>query len=142
MDRIISLGLALFSVLYMMASWRLPRFQMTTVIDAWVFPLGIGAVMFFLSVALWLQGNRHGPEVPARIRPALYLTATLVAYGLLMEPVGYVVSTTAFLILASAILGWRKWLSGSGVAVSFAVASYLLFDRFLAVPLPHGILPF
>ena len=148
-DRWIGVVLLALSVAYMAGAWALPRFQMTTVIDAWVFPMAVGLVLAALSLVLILRpGGRAGTgsqaaafELPEQVgRPVLVLLA-LVAYALLLDPLGFILSTSLFFLATSAILGWRRWLVAAAVAVGSSVAVYAVFTRLLAIPLPPGPLP-
>lgn len=148
-DRWIGVVLLALSVAYMAGAWALPRFQMTTVIDAWVFPMAVGLVLAALSLVLILRpGGRAGTgpqaaafEFPEQVgRPVLVLLA-LVAYALLLDPLGFILSTSLFFLATSAILGWRRWLVAAAVAVGSSVAVYAVFTRLLAIPLPPGPLP-
>jgi putative tricarboxylic transport membrane protein len=68
--------------------------------------------------------------------------ATLVAYVLVLEPLGYVVSTALFFPVAARTLGSRASGRDAAAGIVFAVAVDLLFTRVLAVPLPIGIFGF
>lgn len=65
----------------------------------------------------------------------------LAAYVFLMEPAGFVLSTAAFYLAASRVLGSRKWIRDIVVAVVLALGVYLAFTRLLDIVLPEGVLP-
>lgn len=141
MDRAVGLVLLVFSILYMRASWSLPRFQMTTVVDSWVFPLAVGMALFLLSAVLFLRPQDVQPEIPDQVRRPVSILIALLLYALVLDWLGFVVSTALFFLGTSVILGWRRWVVGMGVSVAFSVLVYITFTRVLAVPLPQGILP-
>lgn len=139
MNRKIAWALVALSVGYAIAAWRLPRFQMTTVVDAHVFPLVVAAALFLLSV--WLLFQPGGQmRLPDRLREPLYIGLLLILYALMLVPVGFVISTFAFILAASVLLGWRRWRSGVAVAAGFSVGTYYVFVHLLSVPLPAGLL--
>lgn len=145
-DRWIATGTGFFALWFMWSAWRLPRFRLTTVIDAHVFPLVVGAAMFAFSVLLWVQsgsGERAGSVAWAGmdLRHGALLAILTLLYIVALEPLGYLLSTFAFLLLASAALGWRRWWVSAAVALVFASGTYYLFGSILLVPLPRGILP-
>ncbi len=73
---------------------------------------------------------------------ALLLLALMVAYALCLRPLGFLISTSALLILGSFILGERKWHIMLPVAVIAAVSVWYLVQVVLGIymrPLP-GIL--
>lgn len=130
----------LLAILYTWAAWRLPRFQMSTVVDAHVFPVVVGLVLMVLSVWLWAQKPTSTFRPDGLVVPLL-IGLLMLAYALALEPVGFVLSTSVFVVATSALLGWRRWLSGILVAVLFSVGTYFIFVRLLSVPLPAGLLP-
>ena len=70
---------------------------------------------------------------------ALLLLALMAAYALCLRPLGFVVSTSAFLILGSYILGERKWQIMIPVALIAAVSVWYLVQEVLGIymrPLP------
>ena len=141
MDRAIGLVLLIFSILYIRASWSLPRFQMTAVVDSWVFPLAVGIALLLLSAVLFLRPQDVQPEIPDQVRRPVFILIALLAYALVLDRLGFVVSTALFFFGTSVILGWRRWAVGMGVSVAFSVLVYVTFTRVLAIPLPQGILP-
>jgi putative tricarboxylic transport membrane protein len=76
---------------------------------------------------------------PGRRGNLAILLGSIVAYTLLVEPVGYVLTTFAMMVLLMKRLGasWRATLIASflGTAVT-----YLMFAYWLRVPLPPGLL--
>jgi len=77
----------------------------------------------------------------ARMKPAIEFIALLIAFILLFEPLGFIVSTLLFLFLLMLLLGlkWWKSLLYSGV---YTIVIYLLFAKLFTVGLPAGILGF
>jgi len=70
---------------------------------------------------------------------ALLLLALMVAYALCLRPLGFLISTSAFLILGSYILGDRKWHIMLPVALIATVAVWYLVQEVLGIymrPLP------
>lgn len=128
----------------MWLAWDLPRFQLTTVIDAHVFPLAVGALMLALSAVLWIQAGsrtvREATWAGVDVRRGVLLALLSLLYILTLEPLGYVVSTVGFLFLAPAVLGWRRWWVSVLVALTFAGGTYYLFNSIFLIPLPRGIL--
>jgi putative tricarboxylic transport membrane protein len=64
----------------------------------------------------------------------------LTVYILVFIPLGYVVSTFAFLLVLTTYTEPRKVLRNSLFAAAFAVVVYLVFTRGLQVQLPPGLL--
>lgn len=73
-------------------------------------------------------------------RLLLAFVATI-AYALLMEPVGFFISTILFGIVMSAILGQRNPIKLVGASVLITVAIYAIFVWGLDVMVPRGRAP-
>lgn len=145
-DRWIATGTGALALWFMWSAWNLPRFRLTTVIDAHVFPLVVGAAMFAFSVLLWVQSGARRREASVAwagmdLRRGALLAILTLLYIVVLEPLGYLLSTFVFLLLAPAALGWRRWWVSAVVALLFAGGTYYLFSSVLLVPLPRGILP-
>lgn len=65
------------------------------------------------------------------------LSGSLLGYALLFQPLGFVISTTVFMVPIAMIFG-AKWWQGAITGAALAASSYLLFDRVLEVVLPVG----
>lgn len=86
------------------------------------------------------QGERAGRRPAARWRPTFLLLGALIAYGLLMPPVGYWQATTVFYAGAARIQGSRKLLRDVLIGLVIALATYFVFDRLFDIHLPPGYL--
>lgn len=62
-------------------------------------------------------------------------------YFAAFSPIGYLLSTTAFLLGLILVFHRGSRIVGATVAVLFAAGSYFLFSGLFGVPLPRGILP-
>jgi putative tricarboxylic transport membrane protein len=62
------------------------------------------------------------------------------AYILVFVPLGYLLSTFAFLIALTTVVEPRRWLRNLLYSAGFALAVYFLFTRALQVDLPPGLL--
>ncbi len=70
---------------------------------------------------------------------ALFLLGLMAAYALCLRPLGFLISTSAFLILGSFILGERKWHIMLPVALIATLAVWYLVQQVLGIylrPLP------
>jgi putative tricarboxylic transport membrane protein len=76
---------------------------------------------------------------PGRRGNLLILLGTIVAYTLLVERAGYVVTTFAMLVLLMKRLG-ASWRATLLAALLGTAVTYLMFAYWLRVPLPAGLL--
>ncbi|MBI4523399.1 MAG: tripartite tricarboxylate transporter TctB family protein [Deltaproteobacteria bacterium] len=103
-------------------------------------PFCAGTVLIALSVVLIRRGSgaRESPKShPARVIVAL---ASLFAYSLVLEPLGFVVATF-FLVGILFHLGKpRPWWMLLGMTALVTFLSYFVFGRLLHVYFPRGFL--
>jgi hypothetical protein len=108
-------------------------------------PFGLGVILAVLAVIL--IATNLGPEekvVPfwepkAWLHPLLAIAITVV-YVIVFDDIGAITSVVVL------VTGWLLLVEHKGVAVSAAtglatgLVVYLVFDRFLKTPFPHGLL--
>ncbi len=134
---LISILICLGSVKYHIGSFSKP--------DAGTFPFVLGIVMASLSILILIKtkfekGVSEGQKLWTRTdgkTKVLYIFLALVIYGLLLERIGYTVTT---FILFLFLLRGRKWKSVIGWSVVASVGSYILFHTALHVDLAKGFL--
>lgn len=156
LDRWIALVLLGVCLAYGYAAWftmdeSLAPFMRRNPIWPSTFPkvLSVLAICISLVILLGLEkGEAKEPEINYRrlgdynLWQALLLLGLMVAYALCLRPVGFLISTTAFLMLGSFILGERKWLVMVPVSLSATFVVWYLVQEVLGIymrPLP-GIL--
>ena len=62
------------------------------------------------------------------------MTLWTALYFGVFDRVGYLVSTTIYLLVLTAVFNRGKWLANTLTAVLFAIGSYVLFVKILGVP--------
>ena len=111
-----------------------------------LFPLCLGLLLMGLSAACLLkslQKTDPGKTAPgpagagAARQVALYVGAIVVAI-LLLSRIGYPLFCAMLLLALLRILGMKNWLHAGLLAILTAVVSYMLFVRWLLIPLPKG----
>ena len=123
-----------------------------------VFPIAIGIAL--VTVALWTafraRGTADAPSADAAQARAVptpdgappaadWRAATpsvllFLAYIALLEPLGYLLATTAFIALEARLLGSRRWGRDLLAALAVTVSVYVLFSLVLGLRLPGGLL--
>jgi len=119
------------------------------------FGMGPGFMPFWLSVGLGITSAIllvRASVLPAgRFEPAFYpektgaLRVTLVLAGyflaiVLMKPLGMPISLAILTAVTMPVFGSRSWKAITFTAVLTLFGVYLVFGRWLGVPLPMGIL--
>lgn len=101
-----------------------------------IFPrvIGIPAVILGLSLVIWPRHNAQWASAEGLLRQAAAIVL-LIAYALLLEPVGFVPTTFAAILGLGLLMGAPI---GKGLLTAALAAPglYLLFDRLMGLPLP------
>ena len=69
-----------------------------------------------------------------------WITAGLVAYGLLIVRLGFILSSTLLFMLVARAFGSRRWLLDATVAALLAIAIFAVFNYGLGLTLPAGVM--
>lgn len=123
LDRWIALVLLSICLLYGYTAWftmdaDLAPFMQRKPIWPSTFPkvLSIFGIMLSLVILLGLEKGQHVVGdidyrrlTDYKLGQAILMLALMVAYALCLRPLGFLGSTTAFLVTGSFILGERKW---------------------------------
>lgn len=78
-----------------------------------------------------------------KLGQALMLLALMAAYALALRPLGFLFSTTAFLVIGSVILGERKWHIMLPISVGAAFIVWYLVQQVLGIflrPMPQFLM--
>lgn len=101
--------------------------------------VGLGLTALVLVVQARRQA-RHDGESGSAWPIVLGVTAGIAAYGILVDHLGFPLTSFLFLLLCWVVVARQPvWRSVMLAAVT-AVTIYLLFDRLLGVRLPRGLL--
>ena len=105
-----------------------------------VFPvaIGIGLVACSLWIGLTAKGLGELPAIDWRVASVSALA--FLAYISLLETVGYLLATVAFITIESRLLGSRAWIRDLIVSVFIAASVYGVFNLLLGIRLPAGLL--
>ncbi|GAF23129.1 tricarboxylate transport protein TctB [Bacillus sp. JCM 19047] len=143
MNQKISIPLFILAIGYLLATWLLPKYEYI-LIDADIFPLLLGGLLALFSVILFFSKDEEGAKIyiaKEDLKVIVPVVLLMLLYILLLEPVGFVITTVCFIFICSLLLGYKKHVTNGIVAVLFPVAFYFLFTRYLMIALPSGILP-
>ena len=109
-----------------------PRLLLLTI----VLLAAIQLIVSLRRIAMGAESSRSGGS--AGLRP--YVTFALVTLCVVgLQTIGFFASTGVFLVVTMAYLGERRALSYAVAVSAIRLFYYLLFVRFLHVPLPGGL---
>ncbi|MCX5733020.1 MAG: tripartite tricarboxylate transporter TctB family protein [candidate division NC10 bacterium] len=111
---------------------------------AWI-PRGVAAILFGAALLLLGKALKGGSlTLPGRLEGAdrsrvLWVAVLTGVYLCVIERLGFMTTTAPYLFGFSLVLGERRWVRLILFALVVPVATYLLFDTALNVPLPRGL---
>ncbi|MGB9698677.1 MAG: tripartite tricarboxylate transporter TctB family protein [Thermodesulfobacteriota bacterium] len=109
------------------------------------FPFLLAIVLAFFSLALifqnWARDKASLPfwERQNWLRPLLGLII-LTGYAILLNSLGFLISTFLFLIIWMVVIERLSWKTIFGVSIATTIVLFLIFGLLLEVPLPKGLL--
>lgn len=138
--------LILLAIFYLVLSFKLPAYAYVPV-DSDIVPIGIGILLLALSVILYFTKDQEKAENDDQISKAelpviLGVIVFIILYIFFLEIIGFIITTVLFLFLCSLFLGYKRHVINATVSLIIPILIYLLFDSFLQVSLPTGILLF
>jgi len=151
-DRIILICTVLIAVIYLWATTLIPTLEIGDPLGPKAFPRLLGVALLiaagFFSLELWKQrGKKAAPAAtgavfdPQVIPVLAAVVAWTCVYYFVFNELGFVLSTSIFLLPLMAYFNRGKWIANVVSAVGFSLLIYWLFVK-LDVNLPAGILSF
>ena len=115
------------------------------------FPIAIGVGLLVMAVVLAIAiprglkgeadaGEDIDPDMPSDWRTVGLLVGLFVALILLVDPLGWAITSALFFAGCATILGSKHYVRNIVIGAVLAVASFYAFYSGLGIPLPAGIL--
>ncbi|MGY0390681.1 tripartite tricarboxylate transporter TctB family protein [Nocardioides sp. WG-D5] len=113
-------------------------------------PYLVGGLLTIAALAVVINVLRGGqaqpdeaelvdPNLPVNVRRVGSFVATIVGYALILEPLGYLLTTALAFFAVSVTLGSRHFVRLAVGSLVLSVVIYLAFTRLLGIYLPPGI---
>ncbi len=111
-------------------------------------PIIVGGALFLLSIVLLAQTLIAGSlqeklsfwQEKTSWRKVSFVLLSLIFFLVFLNYLGYIITTSLFLIYLLKFIGKRGWSSSILVGIVASVASYFVFKAGLEVRLPVGII--
>ena len=143
--KIISLLFFIFSAFYLYTAYqiRVFSFDENAAFNAKTFPIYLGYFGMFIAALKIVLPEKASEEVDQKFlnyKKTLILVLIMVAYGLIIRPVGFFLSTSLFLISSYYFLGDRRWLRMFMLSFPFVAIFMFLIHGLLDIYLTDPIL--
>ena len=113
-----------------------------------VVPRAVGVLIVILGAFLLREaytGGFRGVDEEAELRlpidwPAFaWVSGGIIAYGVLIEILGFILSSTILFVMVARGFNSRRWLLNAGTGVVLAVIVFAIFNYGLGLTLPAGL---
>lgn len=105
-----------------------------------IFPIGLGIVLILLSIRLIFETTKYSGKAEKGGKPDykrfLLILGAALLYVLLLEPIGYIITTFLFLLFAFQVMERGGWFKTILIAAVFSIGVYYLFVKVLQGSLP------
>ncbi|AYC30144.1 tripartite tricarboxylate transporter TctB family protein [Paenisporosarcina cavernae] len=139
-DRIASIVFLLIGLLFVIESQSISQSAYGSSVGPNIFPMALGIILLLLSIKLLFETMKYktsnGEKERLQYKKFLIIFVSAVAYAAALEPIGYVISTFLFLVIAFQTMERGKWLSTLLIASFFSLGVYYFFAEFLGGSLP------
>jgi putative tricarboxylic transport membrane protein len=140
-----------FSAFLLWQAWRISGFESIT--SAGVFPMAAALVMLLSLAVVFVRSMRVPREAQApdesrlghfvrRLSPGVVVSfsVAIVVYMLVMEWLGFLLSSFLFLVVSMRLLGSARWILNLLLSAVMLAAIYVVFHTAFSVVLPEGTL--
>lgn len=142
-DRFGSLFFALVGALFIAESRNISSSAYGSQVGPNMFPFGLGVILILLSLRLLWETYKKGvaasssdTESKPQYKRFFFILAATVMYVLLLETLGYVIASFAFLTYAFTVMGSKSILKSVVVSSLFSVGVYFIYVYLLKGTLP------
>lgn len=147
----VALGLLLLGAAFAYGAGELPEASGYAKVGPRLMPTIVSGGLIVLALILLKEalfgGFRNVDEAEAADNPTdwkafAWVTAGIIANGIVMVRLGFVISGTLLFVLSTRGFGSRAWLRNAIIGLAIALSTYSFFTYGLGLGLPAGILPF
>lgn len=149
-DRIASIVFLALGILIVVESGKISGSAYGSSIGPKTFPMGLGIILIILSILLLIETikyratykivEEHEEITSPNYKRFFIIFAAALGYVLLLEKLGYLITTFVFLLIGFQTLEKGKWITSIIVAGAFSAVIYIGFVNVLGGSLPG--LPF
>jgi putative tricarboxylic transport membrane protein len=120
--------------------------QLYDIVGPGLYNVGIGILLLLLGLIYLLFRPRRSDEEKKKTEEREYrlnminMVCILAGYILLIDFIGYLLSTMIFFVLIHRIVGFKSWRVNVIVSMGVTLSFYIIFVRLLDMIFPTGIL--
>jgi putative tricarboxylic transport membrane protein len=139
----------LLGVLILWGSFYLPTGGGYAQVGPGVVPRGVGILTIVLGAFLLREaftGGFRGVDEEAEVHLPMdwlsfaWVSGGIIAYGLAIEHLGFIVSSTILFVMVARGFNSRRWLLNAATGLVLAAVVFAIFNYGLGLTLPKGVL--
>ncbi|PUB16809.1 tripartite tricarboxylate transporter TctB family protein [Paenisporosarcina sp. OV554] len=139
-DRFTGIAFLLIGLLFVIESRSISKSAYGSSVGPDIFPTVLGIILILLSLRLLFETMKYeraeGKKESVQYVKFLIIFISAAVYATVLEPLGYVISTFIFLLIAFQTMERGKWISSLLIAGAFSFGVYYFFAEFLGGSLP------
>lgn len=139
-DRYVSIVFALIGTFFVVESRNIAASAYGSQVGPNLFPMGLGILLILLSLRLlWESRGKQSEEKsaePLQHKRLISFVLLTLLYALLLEQLGYIVSTFLFLFIGFLLMDRRRWWVSALIAGCFTFVVYYVYVEVLLGTLP------
>ena len=147
-DALVGIVVALAGVIYLIASYNVPRSTIGNPFSPSYFPFLLGGILVVLGIMLFIRSDKASSKeavknlknMSAKEKANSKLIALTclfsIIYAAIFNTLGFVISTIIFLEAMLYLTNKEELVKNTIVCVCFSIGIYILFSKFLGIILP------
>ncbi|MGV8982331.1 tripartite tricarboxylate transporter TctB family protein [Clostridium sp.] len=151
-DALVGIVVALGGVIYLIASYNIPRSTIGKPLSPSYFPFLLGGILVVLGILLFFRSDLEktkqsikemknmSEKEKSNSKLIVITTVACIVYGIIFNTFGFVISTFIFIEFMLYLTNKKEMLKNTIVSICFSIVIYILFSTFLGIILPP--LPF
>jgi putative tricarboxylic transport membrane protein len=143
-ERITAIVLVVVSILYILGTYQMPRFEYVRFTPGRYYTYTLGIVLLVLSILLLIKNDiqsRKWEPSRGKMKTIGVLVAILLAMLPIFRYLGIIITFTVGSAAMSRYLGWKRWSTALVVFSLINISIFLLFTKLLGIYLPLGRWP-
>jgi cellulose synthase/poly-beta-1,6-N-acetylglucosamine synthase-like glycosyltransferase len=101
--------------------------------------IAIALMSIVLLIRVWKKTKTEDKKISWGLIKVSVIFLVIVLFTALLETTGYVINIFLLFLILLRPVGRQKWSWTLLISIGATLVSYLLFDRWLMLPLPRGI---
>ena len=150
-DTVTGVFSVVLGIAYLVGTYKIPMLDAGDEVGPRAFPFLIAATVilcgFLLLIKEFFNKERQAFSFHFIAERGIWLRILLImaagiTYGLILDWLGYILSTIIFMVFVGSLINTRRYLQNLIIAVVFSISTFIAFALILKLSMPRGVLSF